>query len=120
MVGRFERGEIANPPIVFLGAFCEVVGLEFGMRAYPTGDPIRDRAQLALLERLRVRIAPSLRWRTEVPLPIEPDRRAWDAEIAGRVRPRGAFGSKPRRTSRTDRRWSDVWPSRSATMGSGT
>lgn len=87
MVGRFERGEIANPPIVFLGAYCEVVGLEFGMRAYPTGDPIRDRAHLALLERLRVRIAPALRWRTEVPLPIEGDRRAWDAEIAGRGPP---------------------------------
>lgn len=87
-VGRFERGEIANPPLDFVGAYCAVVGLELGLRAFPAGDPIRDRAQLALLERLRVRLAPSLRWRTEVPLPIEGDRRAWDAEIAGRGPPR--------------------------------
>ena len=39
---------------------------------------------MALLERLRVRLHPSLRWRTEVPLPIDGDLRAWDAEIRGR------------------------------------
>jgi hypothetical protein len=60
------------------------VGLDLALRAYPAGDPIRDRAQLALLERLRKRLHPSLRWRTEVPLPIERDLRAWDAEISGR------------------------------------
>src|SRR4029453_8828733 len=58
-------------------------GLGLSNKAYPTGDPIRDRAQLALLERLRGRLHPSLRWRTEVPLPREGDLRAWDAEIRG-------------------------------------
>jgi hypothetical protein len=67
-----------------LGAWCSVVGLDLAIRAYPAGDPIRDRAQLALLERLRSRLHPTLRWRTEVPLPIEGDLRAWDAEIVGR------------------------------------
>ena len=67
-----------------LGAWCAVVGLELRIRTYPAGDPLRDRAQLALLERLRSRVHPSLRWRTEVPLPIEGDLRAWDAEIRGR------------------------------------
>jgi hypothetical protein len=57
--------------------------LDLSIRVYPAGDPIRDRAQLALLERLRVRLHPSLRWRTEVPLPIERDLRAWDGEIRG-------------------------------------
>jgi transcriptional regulator with XRE-family HTH domain len=83
-VGRFERGEVECPNLEFLGAYCAVVGLELSLRAYPAGDPIRDRAQLALLERLRTRLHPSLRWRTEVPLPLERDLRAWDAEIAGR------------------------------------
>ena len=82
-VGRFERGEVANPTVDFLGAYCAVVGLELAIRAYPAGDPIRDRAQLALLERLRARLHPALRWRPEVPLPIEGDLRAWDAEITG-------------------------------------
>ena len=67
-----------------LGAWFAVLGLDLTLRAYPAGDPIRDRAQLALLERLRVRVHPSLRWRPEVPLPIEGDLRAWDAEIRGR------------------------------------
>ena len=82
-VGRFERGEVASPSVDFLGAYCAIVGLDLTIRAYPAGDPIRDRAQLALLERLRGRLHTSLRWRTEVPLPIEGDLRAWDAEVSG-------------------------------------
>jgi hypothetical protein len=74
--------------IAELGAWCAVVGLDLGIRAYPTGDPIRDRAQLALLERFRARLHPSLRWRTEVPLAIERDLRAWDAEVSGGARER--------------------------------
>ncbi len=83
-VGRFERGDVPYPDLEFLGAYCAVLGLDLALRAFPAGDPIRDRAQLALLERLRKRLHPSLRWRTEVPLPIERDLRAWDAEISGR------------------------------------
>src|SRR2546425_5771136 len=82
-IGRFERGDVEYPDLEFLGAYCAVLGLDLSLRAYPAGDPIRDRAQLALLERLRKRLHPSLRWRTEVPLPIERDLRAWDAEIRG-------------------------------------
>ena len=67
-----------------MAAYCAVVGLDLAMRAYPAGDPIRDRAQLALLERLRARLNPTLRWRTEVPLPIDGDLRAWGAEISDR------------------------------------
>ena len=67
-----------------MGAWFAVLGHDLVIRTYPAGDPIRDRAQLALLERLRARLRPDLRWRTEVPLPIENDLRAWDAEIAGR------------------------------------
>jgi hypothetical protein len=59
------------------------VGLDVRVRAYPAGDPIRDAGQVRLLERLRVRLHPSLRWSTEVPLPIDGDLRAWDAVIRG-------------------------------------
>jgi hypothetical protein len=75
---------VPYPDLEFLGAYCAVLGLDLALRAYPAGDPIRDRAQLALLERLRKRLHPSLRWRTEVPLPIDRDLRAWDAEVSGR------------------------------------
>jgi hypothetical protein len=53
------------------------------MKAYPAGDPIRDRAQLALLERFRKRLHPTLGWRTEVPLPLRQDLRAWDGVATG-------------------------------------
>ena len=80
---RFERGTLRRPSIDDLGAWCELVGLELVIRAYPAGDPLRDAGQLRLLERLRRRLHASLGWRTEVPLPIEGDRRAWDAIISG-------------------------------------
>ena len=80
---RFERGELDRVSMTDLGAWFSVLGLDLSIKTYPAGDPIRDRAQLALLERLRGRLHPSLRWRTEVPLPIEGDLRAWDAEVRG-------------------------------------
>ena len=82
-IARFEHGDLDRVSVAELGAWCAVVGLDLSIRAYPAGDPIRDRAQLALLERLRARLHPSLRWRTEVPLPIERDLRAWDADVRG-------------------------------------
>ena len=82
---RFERGEIERLSIPELGAWFAVLGLDLPLRAFPAGDPIRDQAQLALLERLHGRIHQSLRWRAEVPLPIQGDLRAWDAEIRGRA-----------------------------------
>jgi transcriptional regulator with XRE-family HTH domain len=81
---RFEHGDLVRVSIPELGAWCSVVGLDLVLRTYPAGDPIRDRAHLALLERLRSRLHATLRWRTEVPLGIEGDLRAWDAEIRGR------------------------------------
>jgi transcriptional regulator with XRE-family HTH domain len=83
-LSRFEHGQLRRLSLEDVGAWFAVVGLDLVLRPYPAGDPIRDRAQLALLERLRARLHPNLRWRTEVPLPIEGDLRAWDAEIRGR------------------------------------
>ena len=59
------------------------VGLDLSARLYPAGEPIRDVAHRALIERLRLRLHPSLTLLTEVPLPIPGDRRAWDAIIRG-------------------------------------
>jgi hypothetical protein len=82
---RFERAELARVTLAEVGAWCAVVGLDLSIRAYPAGDPIRDRAQLALLDRFRSRLHPSIRWRTEVPLPLDRDLRACDGEAAGRA-----------------------------------
>jgi transcriptional regulator with XRE-family HTH domain len=83
-LSRIELGQahhVRFETLVMMGA---VLGLDVPLRVFPAGDPIRDVAQLALLAKLRARVAPSLRWRTEVPLSIPGDRRAWDAVIEGR------------------------------------
>ena len=63
--------------------FAAVVGLDLVIRTYPRGDPIRDAGHARLLERFRQRLHASLSFRTEVPLPIPGDLRAWDAVIDG-------------------------------------
>ena len=78
---RFEHGELEVVSIGDVGAWCAVVGLDLVFRAYPAGDALRDAASQRLLERLRAELHPSLGWRTEVPLRIDGDLRAWDAEI---------------------------------------
>ncbi len=66
-----------------LAAVGAAVGLDVRLRAYSAGDPVRDAGQLRLLERLRSRVDQRLGWGTEVPLPIDGDRRAWDGVIRG-------------------------------------
>jgi hypothetical protein len=83
-VRRFERGELEVVNIGDVGAWCSTVGLDLVIRVYPAGDALRDVASQRLLDRLRAELHPSLRWRTEVALPIAGDLRAWDAEIRGR------------------------------------
>jgi transcriptional regulator with XRE-family HTH domain len=83
-VSRIERGAAPYVSIRRLAIVASVLGLRLSVRVYPVGLPLRDAAQLALLERLRQLLHPSLAWRTEVPLPIDGDLRAWDASISGR------------------------------------
>jgi transcriptional regulator with XRE-family HTH domain len=78
---RLEQGRLDRVSLSDLGAWLAILGLDLRLRAYPAGDPIRDRAQVALLERFRGRLHPTLRGRTEVSLPIESDLRAWDGEV---------------------------------------
>ena len=81
-VGRIERGRQSGADLALLSRVGAAVGLDVALRAYPGPDPIRDIAQVRLLGRLRERIGPGLNWRTEVPLPILGDPRAWDATIS--------------------------------------
>lgn len=60
-----------------------VLGLELAASLHPDGDPVRDRAHLALLARLRARVNQALRWDAEVAIPIAGDQRSGDARIAG-------------------------------------
>lgn len=79
---RIERGLTASVSIQQASILLAAVGLELSVRAYPRGEPLRDAAHVALLERFRVRIHRRLRFRTEVPFPSPDDRRAWDALVS--------------------------------------
>ena len=77
---RIERGLSPDVAIVCVPAeYFTVLGQDLSIRAFPSGDPIRDAAHAALLDRLRVQCHRSVVWRTEVPFPIAGDLRAWDA-----------------------------------------
>ena len=80
---RIERGLVPSLTLEQATRLGVAVGLDFAARYYPGGDPIRDAAHRALIERLRLRLHPSLALLTGVPLPIPGDRRAWDAVIRG-------------------------------------
>jgi transcriptional regulator with XRE-family HTH domain len=82
-IDRMEAHRADSVDVVLLASMAASVGLDLRLRAYPAGDPIRDAGQQRLLERLRVRLHPSLRFPTEVVLPIAGDLRAWDAVIRG-------------------------------------
>jgi transcriptional regulator with XRE-family HTH domain len=78
---RIERGLSPDLSITIAVRMFAVLGFDLAVRPYPAGDAINDAAQVALLGRLRARCHPSLTWRTEVPLPLPGDLRAWDATI---------------------------------------
>ncbi|HTS14447.1 MAG TPA: XRE family transcriptional regulator [Candidatus Sulfotelmatobacter sp.] len=85
-LSRIERARLDRLDLPFLGRYMAAVGLELSIRAYPGGSPLRDRAHVALLSRLRERVDP--RWRCSVEVPVAPsmgqphsgvpDLRRWD------------------------------------------
>ena len=86
-ISRVERGLDPNVSYALLVRIGAVVGLDLPLRAFPSGDPVRDAASLALLGRLRSQLPEAVAWRTEVALGIPGDLRAWDALIDVRPRP---------------------------------
>jgi transcriptional regulator with XRE-family HTH domain len=88
-VGRIERSEAPWVTVQVLARFATVVGLALSIRMFPGGPPLRDRGHQALLSAFRSLIHPRLALRTEVPLPIPGDQRAWDGFITGAEIPIG-------------------------------
>ena len=83
-IGRIERGRSPHVAYETLVLLASAFGLDIPLRAYPNGDPVRDAAQLALLAHFRALLPTGLRHRTEVPLGIAGDLRAWDEVVEGR------------------------------------
>ena len=82
-LSRVERGLAPRVPLAVLTRCAAAVGLDLVVRLYPGGPPIRDIAHVQLLADFRARMHRTLRWATEVPLPIPGDKRAWDATVRG-------------------------------------
>lgn len=82
-IGRIAHGTSPGLSIVQASTLLAAVGQELSIRSYPTGRPLRDAPQLALLARFRALLHSSLGWRTEVAVTGGTDLRAWDAVIAG-------------------------------------
>jgi transcriptional regulator with XRE-family HTH domain len=83
MIGRIERGQATTLSIDLAAKIAAVLGLELSVGIHPAGPPVRDRAHLALIERMRARVSATLRWRTEVPVPVAGDLRSADFVISG-------------------------------------
>jgi len=82
-IGKAERGEPDQLTIELAARMAAALGLQLSVTLHPDGNPVRDSGHLALLERFRARLGPGLRLRTEVPIPIEGDRRSADAVVDG-------------------------------------
>jgi transcriptional regulator with XRE-family HTH domain len=80
-IARAERGDVAALTVDLAARIAPVTGLQLAAQLYPNGDPVRDRAQLALLDRFRNRLGPAIWWRSEVPVPISGDLRSGDAML---------------------------------------
>jgi transcriptional regulator with XRE-family HTH domain len=80
-VSRVERGIVPSVSVDQLARLGAAVGLDIRVRAYPGPTRVLDAAQVALLGRLKARLPVDLSFRTEVPVQVVGDQRAWDAMI---------------------------------------
>jgi transcriptional regulator with XRE-family HTH domain len=101
-LGRIERGDMRRPSVEQLARGARALGHKLSMKLYPDGIPVRDRPQLALLDRLERVLHASLRLLREVGLPIVGDLRAWDGRISDGTR--SASFEMPKRDFTTSRR----------------
>jgi transcriptional regulator with XRE-family HTH domain len=80
-ISRIELGQSARVSYRTLALVGCAVGLDVPLRGFPSGEPIRDAAQVALLGRFRAR-TPGLRHVAEV-LVGRSGSRAWDEVVSG-------------------------------------
>ena len=78
-----ESGDNSSLSLLDASRLLACVGLDLSVRGYPAGRGLRDEAQLALIERLRLLVGSRWTWRTEVPIPLPGDLRAWDVVLRG-------------------------------------
>jgi transcriptional regulator with XRE-family HTH domain len=75
---RIERAAAPHVSVEIMARMASVLGHDLSLAIYPVGAPVRDAGHIALLARFAARLAPSIRWRTEVQVPIAGDPRSAD------------------------------------------
>jgi len=80
-ISAIECNDYGDVPFVVVAEYLAVVGLDLSARAYPAGGGLRDEGQAKLLLLFLDRVHESFSRRTEVPLPVAGDLRAWDAAL---------------------------------------
>jgi hypothetical protein len=71
--------------MVLLATAFALLGHRLTWKAWPVGEPVRDRAQLRLIERFEAELRGAWRRRREAVMPIRGDLRAWDLLLDGPV-----------------------------------
>lgn len=82
-ISRVELAQAAGLTIVDLARHCAALGLRLDVKAFPIASPVRDAAQLHLIERFRREVHEGWRWASEVLVGRYGDLRAWDVHLAG-------------------------------------
>ena len=75
---RIERAEAPHVDVEILARMAAVLGYELSVAIHPVASAVRDAGHVALLARFAARLARSIRWRTEVPMPMAGDARSAD------------------------------------------
>jgi len=82
---RIERGRSGALDLARAALITAMLGSDLSVKTYPVGQPIRDVAHAALLQRLEHELAPTWRAKHEAPMSIPGDMRAWDLRLDGAV-----------------------------------
>ena len=80
-VSRIERGQAPATRLEVTHGSSRSSVRASASEVYPEGPPLRDAAHARLIGRLRSQIPTGVRLRTEVPIGIHGDLRAWDAML---------------------------------------
>ena len=94
-LARLERAQVRRPTLEQLCRAGRALGLASSLRLFPSGSPVRDAAQLGVLDRFSGLLGPPLAMRREVGLPVHGDLRAWDGMLVGGSRTAFTEGEIP-------------------------
>lgn len=84
-VGDFELGRLRVLDLRTVAILFALLGQKMSVKAFPTGEPLRDAGQSRLLGRFNQRLASIWRRHLEAVMPISSDLRAWDELLVGPV-----------------------------------